>query len=265
VLLGDPGIGKTSLLRAAAARARETGFTILEAAGVETEALLPYAGLHQLMRPVLSNIGGLPAPLRRALLTAFGEDDGVSPEPFFIALAALNLLAELSSRRPVLIAADDVQWLDRPSQDALAFVARRVSQHPVVIVAAVRNGHPGPFAASGLDELEVGGLDDSSARKVLTAHAAGLSAAAQERILEVALGNPLALVELPAACQTAGAPGHGAPGHAAAARVPAWLPLTTRLKRAFAARAFDLPAGTRTALLPGRRCGLPLRRSTRSG
>jgi DNA-binding CsgD family transcriptional regulator/tetratricopeptide (TPR) repeat protein len=244
VLLGDPGIGKTSLLRAAATRARENGFTILEAAGVETEALLPYAGLHQLMRPVLSNTGGLPTPLRRALMTAFGEDDGASPEPFFITLAALNLLAELSSRRPVLIAADDVQWLDRPSQDVLAFAARRVSQHPVVIVAAVRNGHPGPFAASGLDELEVDGLDDSSARTVLAAHAAGLSAAAQERILEVALGNPLALVELPAACQAAAARGHGE-----AARVPAWLPLTTRLKRAFAARAFDLPAGTRTALL----------------
>jgi len=243
VLLGDPGIGKTSLLRAAAARAREAGFTILETAGVETEALLPYAGLHQLLRPVLSNAAGLPTPLRRALLTAFGEDDGASPEPFFIALAALNLLAEVSSRRPVLVAADDVQWLDRPSQDALAFLARRVSQDPVVVVAAVRKGHPGPFAASGLDELDVGGLDDSSAIQVLAAHAAGLSAAAQEQILGVAQGNPLALVELPVACRAA------APGHGDAPRMPAWLPLTTRLERAFAARAFDLPAATRTALL----------------
>jgi hypothetical protein len=197
VLIGDPGIGKTSLLRAAAARAREAGFTILETAGVETEALLPYAGLHQLLRPVLSNASSLPTSLRRALLTAFGEQDGAPPEPFFIALAALNLLAEISSRRPVLVAADDVQWLDRPSQDALAFLARRVSQDRVVVIAAVRKGHPGPFAASGLDELDVGGLDDASAREVLTAHAAGLSAAAQERILGVALGNPLALVELP--------------------------------------------------------------------
>jgi DNA-binding CsgD family transcriptional regulator len=243
VLIGDPGIGKTSLLRAAAARAREAGFTVLETAGVETEALLPYAGLHQLLRPVLSNASSLPTSLRRALLTAFGERDGASPEPFFIALAALNLLAEISSRRPVLVAADDVQWLDRPSQDALAFLARRVSEDRVVVVAAVRTGHPGPFAASGLDELDVGGLDDASAREVLTAHAAGLGAAAQERILGVALGNPLALVELPAACRGA------APGHGEAARVPAWLPLTSRLERAFAARAFDLPAATHTALL----------------
>jgi DNA-binding NarL/FixJ family response regulator len=243
VLLGDPGIGKTSLLQAAVAQAREAGFTILEAAGVETEALLPYAGLHQLLRPVLSHVGSLPTPLRRALLTAFGEDDEVSPEPFFIALAALNLLAEVSSRRAVLIAVDDVQWLDRPSQDALAFLARRVGQDPVVILAAVRKGHPGPFAASGLDELDVGGLDDASAEEVLAAHATGLSAAAQKRILAVALGNPLALVELPVACRAA------APGHGEAARVPGWLPLTTRLERAFAARAFNLPAATRTALL----------------
>jgi DNA-binding CsgD family transcriptional regulator/tetratricopeptide (TPR) repeat protein len=243
VLLGDPGIGKTSLLRAAVARARETGFTILETAGVETETFLPYAGLHQLLRPVLGNAAGLPTPLRRALLTAFGEDDGASPEPFFIALAALNLLAEISSRRPVLVVADDVQWLDRPSQDALAFLARRVNQDPVVVVAAVRKGHPGPFAASGLDELDVGGLDDTSAREVLAAHAAGLSPAAQERILGVALGNPLALAELPVACRAA------PPGHGVAERVPAWLPLTTRLERAFAARALDLPAATRTALL----------------
>jgi AAA ATPase domain len=243
VLLGDPGIGKTSLLLTAAARAREAGFTVLETAGVETEALLPYAGLHQLLRPALSNAAGLPAPLRRALLAAFGEDDGASPEPLFVALAALNLLAEISSRRPVLVAADDVQWLDRPSQDALAFLARRVSQDPVVVVAALRKGHPGPFAASGLDELDVCGLDDSSASQVLAAHAAGLSAAARERILEVALGNPLALVELPAACRAA------APGRGETARVPAWLPLTTRLERAFAARALDLPPATRTALL----------------
>jgi DNA-binding CsgD family transcriptional regulator/tetratricopeptide (TPR) repeat protein len=241
VLLGDPGIGKTSLLRAAAARAQQAGFTVLETAGVETEALLPYAGLHQLLRPVLSEAGALPAPLRRALLTAFGEDDGASPEPFFIALAALKLLAEVASRRPVLVAADDVQWLDHPTQDALAFLGRRVNQDPVVIVAAMRTGHPGPFVTVGLPQLDVAGLDDSSAREVLAAHAAGLSAADQERVLGEALGNPLALVELPVAWRDAATRGID--------YAPAPVPLTARLERAFAARAFDLPAAARTALL----------------
>src|SRR5580658_2615119 len=70
VLVGDPGIGKTALLRAAAERAQRAGFTVLDTAGVETEALLPYAGLHRLLRPVLGNAAALPGPLRRALLTA---------------------------------------------------------------------------------------------------------------------------------------------------------------------------------------------------
>jgi DNA-binding CsgD family transcriptional regulator/tetratricopeptide (TPR) repeat protein len=240
VLLGDPGIGKTSLLRATAARAQQAGFAVLETAGVESEALLPYAGLHQLLRPVLSSAGALPEPQRRALLTAFGEDDEASSERFFVALAALNVLAEAASRRPVLVAADDVQWLDHPTQEALAFLARRVSQDAVAVVAAVRAGHPGPFVTAGLPQLDVGGLDDASAREVLAAHAAGLSAADQERVLGEALGNPLALVELPVSWRAA-APG---PHYA-----PRPVPLTARLERAFAARAFELPAATRTALL----------------
>ena len=240
-LLGDPGIGKTSLLRAAAERARESGFTVLETAGVETEALLPYAGLHQLLRPVLGQAGALPSRLRRALLAAFGEDDAAPPEPFFIALAALNLLAEVSSRRPVLVAADDVHWLDSPTQDALAFLARRVSQDPVVIAAAIRTGHPGRFLAAGLPQLQVGRLDDPSAREVLAVHATGLSAASQERILSEAVGNPLALVELPVAWCAAGAPGPGCS--------PVFVPLTARLERAFAGRIAGLPAPGRDAVL----------------
>jgi len=241
VLLGDPGIGKTSLLRAASAQALGKGFTVLETVGVEAEALLPYAGLHQLLHPVLGSAGALPVPLRRALLTAFGEDDGDAPEPFFIALAALCLLTEVASPRPLLVAADDVQWLDHPTQDVLAFLARRVSQDPVVIVAAMRTGHPGSFTAAGLAELEVVGLDDASARTVLAAQATGLSVADQERILAEALGNPLALVELPVAWRAAAVPG--------LAYGPAPVPLTARLERAFAGRTSGLSAMARDALL----------------
>ena len=241
VLLGDPGIGKTSLLRAAAAWAQQAGCTVLETAGVETEALLPYAGLHQLLRPILSNAGVLPTPLRRTLLTAFGEDDEAAPEPFFVALAALKLLAEVASRRTVLVAADDVQWLDHPTQEALAFLARRTSRDAIAVVAAVRAGHPGPFVTAGLPQLDIAGLDDSSAREVLAAHSAGLSAADQGRILSEALGNPLALVELPVTWHAAATPGLDY------AQAP--MPLTARLERAFAARAFELPAATRSALL----------------
>src|SRR2546422_987134 len=115
VVLGEAGIGKSTLLRAAAQRARDAGLEVLETAGVESEAQLPFAGLHQLLRPVIGAADGLPTAQRSALSSAFGLDDGAAPEPFLVALAALNLLTEAATQRPVLVAVDDVQWLDQPS------------------------------------------------------------------------------------------------------------------------------------------------------
>src|SRR6266498_787483 len=120
-VLGEAGTGKSTLLRAAVELARSAGFQVLQTAGVETEANLPFAGLHQLMRPLLDMADAadaLPSTQRRALFAAFGDDEGSGAEPFLIALAALNLLAEASAQRPLLVAVDDVQWLDRPTHEA---------------------------------------------------------------------------------------------------------------------------------------------------
>jgi len=237
VVVGEAGIGKSSLLRAAAQTGREANCRILLTTGVEAEAQLPFSGLHQLIRPVLGDAEGLPETQRRALSAAFGGGDGAPPEPFMIALAALNLLAEAAAARPLVLIADDVHWLDRPSQEALAFIARRVSADPILLVASVRKGHDTIVATVGLPELEIGGLDDASAREVLAGHGPDLSYADTERILREALGNPLALVELPAALREV--PDHGADT----------LPLTARLEQAFAARITGLSALTRDAIL----------------
>ena len=106
-----------------------------------------------------------------------------------IALAALNLLADAAAERPLLLVADDVQWLDQPSQDVLTFIARRVSADPIVLMASVRKGHPVGLASAGLTELDVHGLDDTSARAVLAESCPGLSYAIRERILREALGR----------------------------------------------------------------------------
>jgi predicted ATPase len=112
VVTGDPGIGKSALLRAIERVAGERGWRVLTAAGVQSEAQLPYAGLHQLLRPADSAVRDLP-PLRRdALLSAFGRLDGPPPEPYLISLAAANLVALLATARPVAVVSDDVQWLD---------------------------------------------------------------------------------------------------------------------------------------------------------
>lgn len=240
VVHGEPGIGKSVLLADVARRGRAAGFTVVSTTGVESETGLPFAALHDLLRPLLDRADRLAAPQRRALLSAFGLDDQPAPQHFLIALAALNLLADAAAASPVLLVADDVQWLDPPTHDVLAFLARRLAGDPVLLVAAVRAGHGSPLLTGGARVLPVRNLDDAASRRLLAVHAADLPTVEHERILREALGNPLALVELPAAAR----------GVAALSEwTAAPLPLSTRLERAFAARLDELPAPARDALL----------------
>lgn len=236
LMLGDPGTGKSSLLREVESRGRARGFRVLRLAGVESEAAFPFAGLHQMVGPVLDHVRLLPRHERDALLAAFGLAEGPPPEPCLIDLAVVDLLAAVTADRPLLVLADDVQWLDPQSQEALAFVGRRVAG-PVVIVAVMLRGHAGPFLRAGFPELTVAGVDDDAAARILSAHAPGLSPAERRRVLREALGNPLALRELPVTMAALPAAGLRP------------LALSDRLKRAFAGRGAELPAATRDALL----------------
>lgn len=241
LVLGEAGAGKSVLLAATAEYGRSAGLQVMEATGIESEAQLPFAGLHQLMRPVLGSLTQLPDIQRDAIDAALGAASTAQPERFMIALAALNLIADAAAGQPVLLVVDDVQWLDRPTQEVLAFVARRIGADPVVMVAAARSGHDVPLTWAGLTELHVRQLDDDSARRLLSLHAGDLGAADRQRILTEAQGNPLALIELPAALRSAAAEGLNL----------SWssLPLTTRLEHAFAARLPDLPQSARDAAL----------------
>ncbi|MQY28935.1 AAA family ATPase [Nocardia aurantia] len=248
VVVGDPGIGKTSLLRAAAAHGKAAGLGVLSVAGIEAEAHLPFAGLHQLLRPILAETDTLPVPQRDALHSAFGMRPAVAaggpPELFMIALATLNVLTEVSGRQPLLIVVDDVQWLDGPTQDVLGFVARRLGSDPCVLIGVVRAGHDIAFAAAGLPQLTLDRLTEQDAHELLDRHATDLGPADRQRVLLEAAGNPLALTELPLALRSASrlAAEYGE-------QPPHTLPLTARLERAFAARLGDLPPHCRDALL----------------
>jgi hypothetical protein len=237
VLRGEPGIGKSRLLAEAATLARERGFTVLSTTGVQSEAHLAFAGLHQLLRPVRYRAADLPATLRAALDAAFGLGQEPAPERFRIALAVLDLLCEVATDAPLLVVAEDAQWLDRPTTEVLAFVARRLESDRVVLLAAVREGYPSLLVGAGLPEHRLGGLAPAQAARLLDASAQQLSSAMRDRLLSEAAGNPLALIELPLSAgrleQT----------------VPGSLPLTERLERAFAARVADLSEETRLLLL----------------
>jgi hypothetical protein len=195
---GGPGVGKSALLGDAAARAADCGMLVLHVTGVQSEAFLAFAGLHHLLRPVLGHLDQLAAPQRHAIKAAFGLADGPAPDMFLTALAVLDLLAESATRAPVLAVADDAHWLDRPTREVLAFVARRLEFEPVLLVTAVRDGDESP-PESGLPVLRLEALPAPAAAALLKARAPGLPEDVRTRSLDEAAGNPLALAELPIA------------------------------------------------------------------
>ncbi|SEG74368.1 Predicted ATPase [Actinacidiphila yanglinensis] len=246
VVRGPAGIGKTALLAHALGQANApapAGMTVVRGSGVEFEAELPYAGLELLLRRAMGAIGSVPEPQQRALRAAFGLSAGTPGEPMFVGLAVLSLLSGHAGDGPLLCVVDDAQWLDRASADALAFAARRLDAEGVVMLFAARDGE-GSFAARGLPEVRLGGLDEAAAGALLAERGAALGPAVRRRVLAEAQGNPLALLELPLTLDPGGAAGTGGPGPVADV-----LPLTSRLEAAFHGRVGDLPPGTRTLLL----------------
>jgi predicted ATPase len=135
VLRGEAGVGKHTLLEDAARQASD--FHLLRATGIESEVGLPFAGLHQLLRPVLDRVDRLPLPQAAALRGAFGLlDTEAGSSQFLVELAVLGLLAELARERPVLCLVRDAQWLDQASADALVFIARRLERDPTTTCAS---------------------------------------------------------------------------------------------------------------------------------
>src|SRR4051812_27314653 len=124
VVRGEPGIGKTTLLDAALESTE--GVRIVRVSGVESEMELAFAGLHQLLRPLLEYLPRLPEPQIEALSAAFGLRTHVSPDRFLVGLAVLGLLAEAAAEQPLVCSVDHAQRLDRASALALAFAARRL-------------------------------------------------------------------------------------------------------------------------------------------
>jgi DNA-binding CsgD family transcriptional regulator len=237
VVQGEPGVGKTALLDYLAGQAQ--GCRVVRAAGMQSEIELAFAGLSQLLAPMLGRLDRLPGPQRAALRTVFGLSAGPAPDRFLVGLAVLSLLAESAAERPLMCVVDDQQWLDQASAQALGFAARRLAADPVGLVFAARV--PGPELA-GLPGLAVPGLAEADARALLDSALPGpVDARVRDQVVAEARGNPLALLELPRGMTQAElAGGFG---------LPAAVSLTGRIEDSFRRQLAVLPDEARRLLL----------------
>lgn len=246
---GEAGIGKTAVWREAVRLGAERGYRVLTARPAEAEATLAFASLADLLEPIGDEqLAILPAPQRHALEVALLRTgpSGVTPQARAVAAGVATLLRDLARTRPVLIAIDDVQWLDRQTDAALSFALRRLGTERIALILTqrvqrsvpdplgLRREHPdrvvrvhlGPLNLAALYHLLRNQLGVTYPRAVL------------RRIEDVSGGNPLYALELARAHEAVGRrPGPGEP-----------MPIG-RLQDLIAARIARLPVATRRALL----------------
>jgi DNA-binding CsgD family transcriptional regulator len=242
LVTGEAGMGKTVLLAGTTDQARSAGMRVLSVTGRESEARLAFAGLHQLLRPVLSAAAGLPGRQAQALLGALGlSADPGAADPLLTGAAVLTLLSDLSEHSPVLVVADDAHWLDRSSLDALAFAGSRLDAEPVVLLVGARGQAPPPGFDRGFPELRLEPLSAAAAGRLLDSQPRPPRGRARAQVLGQAAGNPMALIELAKVV---------ADDPAASRRWAAEpLPLTDRLTAVLTSRYAALPEQTQAALL----------------
>ncbi|MCU7730085.1 AAA family ATPase [Actinoplanes sp. KI2] len=239
VLRGDPGSGKTALLRYVSGLLGE--WHRLVAVGVESEMELAYSGLHQLCFPVLDRLDRLPRPQRDALAVVFGLSSGPPPDRFLVALATLTLLDEVAKDEPLACVVDDAQWLDQASAQVLGFVARRLLAEPIALVCAARTG-VGDAVLPGAPALAVAGLGVADSRALLMANVTGrIDPEVAAQIVAESHGNPLALLELPRTWT-----GHDLAGGYG---LPDSRPAASRVEQSYAQRLASLPQDTQQLLL----------------
>jgi predicted ATPase len=222
VLAGEAGIGKTTLWLAATETAARCGYGVLTSRPSEAEARYSFAGLADLLGGVLAEVlPQLPGPRRRALESALALSDteGADVDERVLAFTFLGALRVLAAERPLLLAVDDVQWLDAPSLALLRFALPRLEREPIATVASVR-GNPPPWLRQAAREerllvLELRGLSIGALRELLRARLeVVLARPVLRRISETSGGNPFFALELTRALQRRGgmlAPGEQLP------------------------------------------------------
>lgn len=237
---GEAGIGKTTLLRHAVKQAGD--MLVLQTLGIESESEISFAGLSDLIRPLLGLLGKIPAPQAAALAGALAVGPPVSGSEFAIYAATLSILAEAAEESPVLVVVDDVQWLDGSSAEALMFTARRVRAEGIGLLFGLRDAEPASASFLGIPDLALSGLGEDDAIALLSSRATGtIDPAVAVHLARATAGNPLALLELPTILSVGQLAGNEP--------IDDPLPVGRTVERVLLRRVSALPAATQRALL----------------
>ena len=236
VLRGEAGIGKTALLDQVVGL--DDDLCVLRALGVEAEAELPFAALHELLQPILRLLDELPEPQATALKAALALAPADGVDRFSIYAGTLSLLAAAAEEQTLLCLVDDAHWLDQASAEALAFAARRIDHEAVLMLFGARDPAETIFASPGIAELRVGGLTPDEAKALLATAAPMLPVFAVKHIVDLSRGNPLALLEFGVTRAEAGG-----------AEVAGPPQVGKSVERSFLERSSRLSADARRALL----------------
>ena len=244
VLRGEPGVGKTALLdyaSAAVASGAASRAVVVRLRGVESETVLPFAVLADLLAPFREQVAELPEAQRAALEVGLAVAEGPAPNPLAVCTGTLNVLAAAAEVVPVVVLVDDLQSVDPPSRQVLLFVARRLSGERVVMLIAVGPDSTELADASGLPSVDVVGLLAAECHELLASRRIELSPEVADTLIRATAGNPLALLETAGSLDAAQLRGEWP--------IPEPLPVGRQLRRSWSARLAALPERTQQALV----------------
>ena len=236
-VVGPPGIGKTALL--AAAEREAAGVLVLRTTGLDRVVEEPLAGLAALCRPLLGLLPDVPEARAEVLAIALGEREGehASDDRFDVYCAAAELLAVAAESQPLLVLVDDAHLLDEPSREAIEFICGRVAGHRIAVIISTE-ASPG----ERIEAIELRPLQRPVALTLLDRHfGTSLAGSVARAVAEAAGGNPLALIEIPAALTPAQRLG--------SEPAEPTLAICRSTEQAFLLRASALPPDVRQALV----------------
>ncbi len=238
VLVGDAGIGKSTLLDTVATMV-PTGSVVVSMRAVEAESHLAYAAAIDLLGPLVDGLDGLDGEGRRVLEALMTAQPGAAG-PMPLCRAAFGAVVAASAGvHLVLFVVDDAQWLDQVSAEMLLYIARRIGNEHVAVLTAVRTGAASPLLSADLAQMHIDGLSSSEVDHLLAPHQVVASVAVS--LYEATAGNPLAVLEI--------VRGLNSSERAATSALPPFPPVGAAIMQAFGNRISALANDEREAMV----------------